>query len=384
LSLIIVVRWEFKHPQPFLRTREFLWQEGHTAHINEKEAMDEVYTILDLYRRVYEELLAVPVIKGQKSENEKFAGGLRTTTVEGFIPTTGRGIQGGTSHCLGQNFSKMFNISVEDPDETEKKLFVWQNSWGLSTRSIGVMVMVHGDDKGLVMPPMVSQIQVVIIPCGVTVKTSEHDRRTIYAKIEEIEKSLKHLDIRVKADIRDTYSPGWKFNQYELKVASSVKLTKLKGVPIRIEIGPKDIAKSEYVAVRRDTFQKATYSLSSLTTEVPALLKTIQSDMFTRAKKEFDQHVVKLTEWKDVVPALDAKNIILVPWCEDSDCEDTIKERSGKKDLGEGEVQDDKAPSMGAKSLCIPFEQPKGGVAGLKCIQCDMDAKIWGLFGRSY
>ena len=216
--LIIVVRWEFKHPQPFIRTREFLWQEGHTAHINEKEAMEEVHTILDLYRRVYEELLAVPVIKGQKSENEKFAGGLRTTTVEGFIPTTGRGIQGGTSHCLGQNFSKMFNIWVEDPDETDKKLFVWQNSWGLSTRTIGVMVMVHGDDKGLVMPPMVSQIQVVIIPCGITVKTSEEERKTIYAKIEEIERSLKHLDVRVKADIRDTYSPGWKFNQYELKV----------------------------------------------------------------------------------------------------------------------------------------------------------------------
>jgi len=184
--------------------------------------MVEVYTILELYRRVYEELLAVPVIKGQKSENEKFAGGLRTTTVEGFIPTTGRGIQGGTSHCLGQNFSKMFNIWVEDPDEPDKKLFVWQNSWGLSTRCIGVMVMVHGDDKGLVMPPMVSQIQVVIIPCGITVKTSEEDRKTIYGKIEEIEKSLTDLNIRVKADIRDTYSPGWKFNQYEMKVYLSL------------------------------------------------------------------------------------------------------------------------------------------------------------------
>ena len=163
-----------------------------------------------------------------------------------------------------------------------------------------------------------------------------------------------------------------------------MELTELKGVPIRIEIGPKDIAKGEYVAVRRDTFQKTTYSLSSLTKDVPALLKTIQNDMFTRAKKEFDQHVVKLTDWKDVVPALDAKNVMLVPWCEDSDCEDTIKERSAKKALAEGEVQDDKAPSMGAKSLCIPFEQPKEGVHGLKCIQCDMVAKTWALFGRSY
>src|SRR5579859_5265950 len=217
--LIVVVRWEFKHPQPFLRTREFLWQEGHTAHINEEEAMIEVHQILDLYRRVYEELLAVPVIKGQKSDNEKFAGGLRTTTVEGFIPTTGRGIQGGTSHCLGQNFSKMFDICVEDPNGGADKLFVWQNSWGLSTRTIGVMTMVHGDDKGLVMPPMVSQVQVVIIPCGLGVKTPEEERSKIYEKIKEIEGGLLKCDVRVRADIRDTYSPGWKFNQYELKVS---------------------------------------------------------------------------------------------------------------------------------------------------------------------
>ena len=195
-----------------------MWQEGHTAHINEDEAMVEVHQILDLYRRVYEELLAVPVIKGQKSENEKFAGGLRTTTVEGFIPTTGRGIQGGTSHCLGQNFSKMFDICVEDPNGGADKLFVWQNSWGLSTRTIGVMTMIHGDDKGLVMPPMVSQIQAVIIPCGIGVKTPEQERTRIYEKIKEIEQGLVKLDVRVRADIRDTYSPGWKFNQYELKV----------------------------------------------------------------------------------------------------------------------------------------------------------------------
>lgn len=180
--------------------------------------MEEVYTILDLYRRVYEELLAVPVTKGQKSENEKFAGGLRTTTVEGFIPTTGRGIQGGTSHCLGQNFSKMFDIYVEDPSGEAEKLFVWQNSWGLSTRTIGVMVMIHGDNKGLVMPPMVSQIQVVIIPCGIGVKTPEEEKADIYSKVAEIADSLRNIDVRVKADIRDTYSPGWKFNQYELKV----------------------------------------------------------------------------------------------------------------------------------------------------------------------
>jgi len=220
-----VVRWEFKHPQPFLRTREFLWQEGHTAFLTEAEAMEEVLQILDLYRQVYTDLLAVPVIKGQKSEQEKFAGGLRTTTVEGFIPTTGRGIQGGTSHCLGQNFSKMFDICVENPAaEGPDKLFVWQNSWGLSTRTIGVMVMVHGDDKGLVMPPMVSQVQVVVIPCGIGVKTSVEERDGIHGKGREIEKKLRELGVRVKVDDRDIYSPGWKFNQYEMKVQSQPPL----------------------------------------------------------------------------------------------------------------------------------------------------------------
>lgn len=158
----------------------------------------------------------------------------------------------------------------------------------------------------------------------------------------------------------------------------------MKGIPIRIEIGPKDLAKGEYIAMRRDTFEKTTYKLSSVTTDIPALLKTIQKDMYLRAKNDFDTHIVKLTEWKDVVPTLDAKNVILIPWCEDSECEDTIKDRSAKKEIADGEVQDDRAPSMGAKSLCIPFEQPAEGVHGLNCIQCGKTAKIWALFGRSY
>jgi prolyl-tRNA synthetase len=219
------VRWEFSHPQPFLRTREILWQEGHTAHISEEEAMIEVNEILELYRRVYEELLAVPVIKGHKSETEKFAGGLRTTTVEAFIPTTGRGIQAGTSHCLGQKFSKMFGISVEDPSsEKSEKMYVWQNSWGLSARSIGICVMTHGDNKGLVMPPMVSQIQVVVIPCGIGSNMAREQRMHLHNTVFEIERVLKENGIRAYADIRDTYSPGWKFNHYELKVFSAIIL----------------------------------------------------------------------------------------------------------------------------------------------------------------
>lgn len=219
-----VVRWEFKNPQPFLRTREFLWQEGHTAHLTKEEADVEVRQILDLYRRVYEDLLAVPVIPGVKSEKEKFAGGLYTTTVEGFIPTSGRGIQAATSHCLGQNFSRpeMFNIAVEDPSDSTKKLYVWQNSWGLSTRTIGVMVMVHGDNQGLVLPPRVASVQVVVVPCGITAKTSDEDRAKINSACDELAKTLKKSGVKAKADLREGYTPGYKFNDWEQKVGISV------------------------------------------------------------------------------------------------------------------------------------------------------------------
>ena len=211
-----VVRWEFKNPQPFLRTREFLWQEGHTAFYTKKEADEEVLDILDLYRRVFEDLLAVPVIPGVKSEKEKFAGGLYTTTVEGFIPTSGRGIQAATSHCLGQNFSKMFNIVVEDPNSPDGKSFVWQNSWGLSTRSIGVMVMVHGDNQGLVLPPRVASVQAIVVPCGINAKSNKDD---VFDKCKALADRLKKAGIRAKADLRELYSPGYKFNDWEQKVS---------------------------------------------------------------------------------------------------------------------------------------------------------------------
>ena len=223
-----VVRWEFKHPQPFLRTREFLWQEGHTAFATKAEADKEVLQILDLYSQVFEGLLAVPVIKGKKTEKEKFAGGLYTTTLEAFIPTVGRGIQSCTSHCLGQNFSKMFKIQFED--ENKEKQFAWQNSWGLTTRSIGIMVMIHGDDKGLVLPPEVAGIQVVIVPCGITAKTTSEEESSLHAAIQSVEAQLKQSGIKCRADLRDNYSPGWKFIHWELK-----------GVPIRLEMGPRDI-----------------------------------------------------------------------------------------------------------------------------------------------
>ncbi|KAK7472306.1 hypothetical protein VKT23_000426 [Stygiomarasmius scandens] len=372
-----VVRWEFKNPQPFLRTREFLWQEGHTAHLTKPEADTEVRQILDLYRRVYEELLAVPVIPGIKSEKEKFAGGLYTTTVEGFIPTTGRGIQAATSHCLGQNFSRaeMFNITVEDPNDPsgQGKIHVWQNSWGLSTRTIGVMVMVHGDNQGLVLPPRVANIQVAVVPCGITVKTTDAERASINQACDDLAKALKKAGVRAKADLRDGYTPGYKFNDWEQK-----------GVPVRLEIGPNDLAKKQTLSVRRDTGAKNPIPLEGLESSVSSLLQTIQNDMFTRAQETYYSRLKEVTKWEDLVPTLDAKCVAVIPWCEVEACEDDIKDRSAK---ASEEQADERAPSAGAKSLAIPFDQSKWTPiepGKTKCPACGKDAKRWTMFGRSY
>ena len=313
-------------PEPFLRTREFLWQEGHTAFMTKEEAIKEVHQILTLYAKVYTDLLALPVVPGVKSEKEKFAGGLLTTTVEGFIPTTGRGIQGGTSHCLGQNFSKMFNISVEDPKADaskrgtpEGRAFVWQNSWGLSTRTIGVMVMVHGDDKGLVMPPRVSSIQVVVIAVGITVKTTDEQRKEIYDACDKLERDLKQAGVRAKYDARDNYSPAYKFNDWELR-----------GVPIRLEIGPMDLQKNSTLSVRRDTGVKASIPLAELTTAIPKMLDDIHNDMYAKAEKVYRERRKIVTEWEEFTKNLNNKCHVIIPWCEVEECEDEIKERSAR------------------------------------------------------
>lgn len=368
-----VVRWEFKHPQPFLRTREFLWQEGHTAHLTREAASEEVSQILDLYAGIYEELLAVPVVKGVKTENEKFAGGDYTTTCEGFIAATGRGIQGATSHHLGTNFSKMFNISVENPEGADKpRVFAFQNSWGLSTRVIGVMVMTHSDNKGLVLPPRVAQTQVVVIPVGLTAKTTDEQRKAINNGASEIEKRLKETDVRVTGDYRDNYSPGWKFSDWELK-----------GTPVRLEFGPKDLASEQVTAVRRDNGQKYSVKLSELEKRIPEILEEMQAGLLENARKQFDEHRVMVHEWKDFVPTLNAKNVIVSPWCGVAECEDDIKDSSAKKDDGEDEEVDERSPSMGAKSLCIPYDQPELK-AGQKCVKCDKPATTYCMFGRSY
>ncbi|KAJ3269388.1 hypothetical protein HK104_005128, partial [Borealophlyctis nickersoniae] len=364
-----VVRWEFKNPQPFIRTREFLWQEGHTAFATKEEADVEVRQILDLYRRVYEEYLAVPVVPGRKSEREKFAGGLYTTTVEGFVPNTGRGIQGATSHCLGQNFSKMFDISFEN--EQKERVKVWQNSWGLSTRTLGVMVMVHGDDKGLVLPPRVANTQAIVVPVGITAKTTPAEKENLFKKSAELVATLKKAGVKAKADLRENYTPGYKYNHWELR-----------GIPIRLELGPKDLAKNETCAVRRDTGAKQQISLTNVGDSVSQLLETIQSDMFAKAKKERDARIVRLDTWDGFVETLNKKCMILAPWCEREKCEEDVKANSARRAEGD-EPEDEKAPSMGAKTLCIPFEQPEG-VEGKKCFACDQKAKSFALWGRSY
>ncbi|MCJ1249740.1 hypothetical protein MMC30_006966 [Trapelia coarctata] len=377
-----VVRWEFKHPQPFLRTREFLWQEGHTAHLTKEEAGVEVRQILEWYAGVYEELLAVPVVRGTKTEKEKFAGGLYTTTVEGYIPTTGRGIQGGTSHCLGQNFSKMFGITVEDPaaKEGEKRppVHVWQNSWGLSTRVIGVMVMIHGDNRGLVIPPRVSEVQVVIIPVGITAKTTEEAKKSLYDQADALTTVLRACDVRVETDKRDGYSPGWKFNEWEMR-----------GVPLRLEFGPGESEGHFVTTSRRDIEDKneakGTIPITQINTEVPALLEKIQKDLYDRADEKFRTHRKQIASWDEFVPALNAKNVLLIPHCLTEKCEDQIKELSARKEVGDDTPEDAKAPSMGAKSLCIPFEQPEGIVKGeTKCVNpnCENLAEQWCMFGR--
>lgn len=363
-----VVRWEFKHPQPFLRTREFLWQEGHSAFATFEEAADEVLQILELYARVYEELLAIPVVRGRKTEKEKFAGGDYTTTLEAFISASGRAIQGATSHHLGQNFSKMCEIVFEDPKTPGEKQFAYQCSWGLTTRTIGVMVMVHGDNMGLVLPPRVASVQVVVIPCGITNALSEEDREALMAKCNEYRRRLLGADIRVRVDLRDNYSPGWKFNHWELK-----------GVPVRLEVGPRDMKSCQFVAVRRDTGEKLTIAEKEAEAKLKEVLEDIQLNLFTRASEDLKTHMVVSNTLEDFQKVLDSGKVAQIPFCGEIDCEDWIKKTTARdQDVEPG------APSMGAKSLCIPFNPLCELKPGAMCVCGKNPAKFYTLFGRSY
>ncbi|KAF5404100.1 Bifunctional aminoacyl-tRNA synthetase [Paragonimus heterotremus] len=374
-----VVRWEFKHPQPFLRTREFLWQEGHTAYAEKADAEAEVLEILDLYAEVYRDLLAVPVIKGRKTDKEKFAGADYTTTVEAYIGGTGRAIQAATSHHLGQNFSRMFDVTYDHP-VTGMPAHVYQNSWGLTTRSLGVLFMVHGDNKGLVLPPRVAPIQIVVVPCGITNKSSTEERESLISAAHQVTSLLKQdvANYRVRCDDRTHLSPGWKFNHWEMK-----------GVPVRLEIGPQEMAERSTCLVLRHNSAKLRIPMDQLRDRLPSLLDTIHTDMLRKATTEFAEHVRTANNLNELCAALDAKSLALAPFCGDSDCEEVIRNESARN-----VILEPGAPSMGAKSLCIPFAcdfnstLPCGSPpTGTKCFNqphCTRQALAYTLFGRSY
>jgi len=371
-----VVRWEVKQTTPFLRTREFLWQEGHTAFADKASADKEVLEILELYAAVYEKLLAVPVVRGTKTKAETFPGADYTTTVEAFIPVTGRAIQGATSHHLGQNFSKMFDISFQDPQDPTKRANAWQNSWGITQRTLGVMIMVHGDDKGLILPPPIACFQVVLVPVGINAKSTEDDRKQLADKCASYLRIMTDAGIRVKLDDRDQ-TPGWKFNHWELK-----------GVPLRMELGPMDLAKGEFIMARRHIADpkesKITGKDATMVADVNSALGSIHKDLYDRALAERDACLVKIDDWKDFVPNLNKGKMLLVPFCGQPECEENIKETSKEESAAEESVGGLK---MGAKSLCVPHEVLYCQPCPPKCIhpKCTFSGvKGRTLFGRSY
>ena len=305
------LRAEIKGTKPFLRTSEFLWQEGHTVHATKDEAEKEVADILELYKKTIEEELAVPVVTGKKSEKDKFVGAVYTNTLESLMPD-GKALQMGTSHFLGQNFSKPFDVKYLDKNNSE--IFAWQTSWGVSWRLIGGMIMTHGDDKGLVLPPKVAPIQVVIIP----IYYSKEDKENVLQKACEIKDSLSNNDVRVHLDDREQLTPGFKFNDWEMK-----------GIPIRIEIGPKDIAKNQIVLARRHNQTKISLDIDGLTEKTLSELKNIQKEMFDAAKKILDERVVRVSEYQQFKKELENGKMIDCSWCGNQTCEDKIKEETG-------------------------------------------------------
>eukprot|EP01126_Amoeba_proteus_P007604 TRINITY_DN1272_c0_g1_i15.p1 TRINITY_DN1272_c0_g1~~TRINITY_DN1272_c0_g1_i15.p1 ORF type:complete len:384 (-),score=59.55 TRINITY_DN1272_c0_g1_i15:167-1318(-) len=359
-----VVRWEMKRCVPFLRSREFLWQEGHSAFATQEEADKEVLTILEFYRSVYEDLLAVPVSKGRKSDLEKFAGADYTTTIEGFIPCNGRAVQAATSHSLGQNFSKVFKIQYEDSQCVRQ--YAWQNSWGLSTRSIGVVILVHGDDKGLRLPPRVAQIQVVIVPIP---RGTNLDH--LVQQAEQLEQQLSAAGIRVEVDKRRE-KPGWKYNYWEVR-----------GVPIRFELGERDIEKRCVVACRRDTGEKIPISWDSLVDSTQSLLDNIHQYLFESAKKLKEEHTKQCTTYQEFLGFIQTGNICLVPFCGGKECEEGVKIRTKESFTAEA---DNTGLGGAAKSLCFPFAQPSDlSTQEVACFgECGSRAVGWCLFGRSY
>ncbi len=301
-----VVRWE-KVTRLFLRTTEFLWQEGHTVHRTYEDAQKETMKMLQVYKDFYEQDLAIPVIDGEKSESERFAGALKTYTVEAMM-SDGKALQAGTSHNLGQHFAKVFDIKFLDEDGVVK--YAWQTSWGISTRSVGGIVMVHGDDYGLVMPPKVAPIQAILIPI-----IYEKSRELVLSKAQRLLDELSGK-LRIEADLRDTKQPGWKFNEYELK-----------GVPIRIELGPKDIEKNQAVVVRRDDRKKIAVALDSLESYLNEQLDHFQRTIYDRAKRNLEAMTKTPTSYDELVQQMDSiRGFARIFWCGSAECEAKIKE----------------------------------------------------------
>ena len=337
-----VVRWETKTTRLFLRTREFLWQEGHCVYESLEECDKETLKYLKEDKKFFEEFLAIHVLEGKKTETEKFAGAYYTSSIEALMPD-GKALQMATSHNLGQGFAKSFKIKYIGKDE--KEYYPWQNSWGLSTRTIGALVMVHGDDKGIVLPPNVAENKVVIIPI-----IFKKDEKKILNNARKLEKELKKFNPIL--DDRDSYSPGWKFNEWELK-----------GIPIRIEIGPKDVEKKQVTLIRRDTNEKLYIKQSGLSKNISELLKEIQSNLYNKSKEFTLNSITEVILLDELKKVIDNRKIGLAFLCESEKCEDKIKDKTG------------------AKTLNIPFEQPK--ILG-NCISCGKNASYLVRIAKSY
>ncbi len=305
------LRAEIKSTKPFIRNSEFLWQEGHTAHINKKEAEDEVMTILYLYKHFIEKVLLIPTISGYKSNKEKFVGADYTTALEGMMPD-GKALQLGTSHNLGLNFSQPFEIKFLNKNNVEE--FVWQTSWGISWRLIGALIMVHGDDKGLILPPIISPIQIIIIPIYKNI--NEH---LVKEHAHSLKDNLVALGYRVFVDDRDEFTAGWKYNEWEMK-----------GVPVRINIGQRDIENNNVEIVRRDNRQKSIISVENLSKEIEKIFQSLQSDLYNKAEIYLKEKTKIITSFNDFKMDLDSySGFIVTGWCGNEDCEVGVKDDTG-------------------------------------------------------
>ncbi len=338
-----IVRWE-KVTRPFLRTTEFLWQEGHTAHKNQEEAEEETLKILTVYKDYIEQDLAIPVIIGRKSNNEKFAGAMHTYTLEALMGD-GKILQAGTSHNLGQNFAKAFDIRFLDENQQEQ--FAWTTSWGTSTRLVGGIIMVHGDERGLKLPPKIASVQIVIVP--IFFDTS---KQVVMEKAREY-KSLLEKKFKVELDDRDSYTPGWKFNEWEMK-----------GVPVRLEIGPRDLAQNQVVAVRRDKGNKVIISEKEVESTLEKWMADIQNNLFLQARSRLEENIRFTDNYESFKEIMEEKRgFIKAFWCGNEKCEDQIKKDSK------------------ATIRCIPLEEQKEKG---KCIFCGKESSSLVYFGRAY